>query len=152
MKVEEGLGSKQTSWIGLVEGIGFVGSTRVSGVTVVMRSMSQSRSDTLGLASEAVMSLAPTSQCTTLCLEVCHADGWKSGCSMVFRVIMMNFMDRDGGVDNRRLDGLLLNNWLDSLEIFSKRERKWVKSSYLMNVVMDMLPSDGRGGRAGFLG
>jgi hypothetical protein len=34
---------------------------------------------------------------------------------MVGSLVMVNLMDGDGGVDNVGLDGLLLNNGLDSL-------------------------------------
>ena len=31
-------------------------------------------------------------------------------------LVLMDFVDRYGGVNNRGLDSLLLNNWLDGLE------------------------------------
>lgn len=35
----------------------------------------------------------------------------------MFRLVVVNFVNRDGGVDNRWLDSLLLDNWLDGLQI-----------------------------------
>lgn len=36
---------------------------------------------------------------------------------MVLRLVVVNFMDRDGSVDNRWLDSLLLDDWLDGLQV-----------------------------------
>lgn len=35
-------------------------------------------------------------------------------------LVLVNFMDGDRGMDNRRLDGLLLDNGLDGLQGISK--------------------------------
>lgn len=37
---------------------------------------------------------------------------------MVLRLILVNLMNRDGSVDNRRLDCLFLDDWLNSLESY----------------------------------
>lgn len=36
---------------------------------------------------------------------------------MVLGLILVNFMDGDGSVDDRWLNGLFLNDWLDGLDI-----------------------------------
>jgi hypothetical protein len=53
----------------------------------------------------------------------------------MFRLILMNFVNRNGSVNDRWLDGLLLHNRLD----------------ILVNVVVHMLACDGGGGRGRML-
>lgn len=67
--------------------------------------------DTLKL----VVALLAAGESTALGLELLHGHGWESSSLMVGSLVMVNLMDGDGGVDNVGLDGLLLNNGLDSL-------------------------------------
>lgn len=65
------------------------------------------------LTLETVVTLLTAGQAATLLLEVCHADGRESGGGVVLRLILVDLVDGDGRVDNGRLDGLLLDDWLD---------------------------------------
>ena len=60
-----------------------------------------------------VVTLLAAGETTTLLLEVGHADGRESGGGVVLGLILVDLVDGNGGVDNRRLDGLLLDDWLD---------------------------------------
>lgn len=80
-----------------------------------------------GLTLEAVVTLLAASQDTTLLLKVGHGDGGKSRGSVVLGGIVVNLVDGDGGVDNMRLNGLLVDNRLDGL----------------VDVVVDVLTADG---------
>jgi len=68
------------------------------------------------LTLETVVTLFTTGQATTLLLEICHADSRESAGRMVFGLVLVDLVDGNSGVDNRRLDGLLLDDWLDSPE------------------------------------
>lgn len=87
------------------------------------------------LAFEAVMSLLTTSQAATLLLEVGHADGGESGGRVVLGLTVVSFVDWDGGMYDRWLNGLLLDNGLDGL----------------VHMVVDVLSSDDRGSGVAFL-
>lgn len=69
----------------------------------------------LGDTLELVVALLATSKGTTLGLELLHGHGWESSSLMVGSLVMVNLMDRDGGVYDVGLDGLLLDNGLDGL-------------------------------------
>lgn len=83
--------------------------------------------DSAGLTLEAIVTLLAAGQDTTLLLKVGHGDGGKSRGSVVLGGVVVNLVDGDGGVDNVRLDGLLVDNGLDGL----------------VDVVMDVLTADG---------
>lgn len=89
--------------------------------------------DSAGLTLEAVVTLLAASQDTTLLLEVGHGDGRKSRGAVVLGSVVVDLVDRDGGVDNVRLDGLLVDNGLDGL----------------VDVVVDVLTADSGGNRLG---
>ena len=71
---------------------------------------------------------------------------------MVLGLVVVNLVDGYGGVDDRGLDGLLLDDGLNGL-------RRWLVShidlkgcTYLMNVMVDMLACNNRGHRVGLSG
>jgi len=80
-----------------------------------------------GLTLEAIVTLLAAGQDTTLLLKVGHGDGRKSRGSVVLGGVVVNLVNGDGGVDNVRLDGLLVDNGLDGL----------------VDVVVDVLTADG---------
>lgn len=80
-----------------------------------------------GLTLEAIVALLTASQDTTLLLKVGHGDGRKGRGGVVLSSVVVNLVDRDGGVDNVRLDGLLVDDGLDGL----------------VDVVVDVLTADG---------
>ena len=90
----------------------------------------------LWLTLETVVPLLTTSQNTTLLLEVLKADGWKSASGVVLSRVVVNLVNRNSGVSDVRLDGLLVDNWLDGL----------------VDVVVNVLASKGWGGGASLLG
>ena len=92
--------------------------------------------DTLKL----VVALLAAGESTALGLELLHGHGWESSSLMVGSLVMVNLMDGDGGVDNVGLDGLLLNNGLDSLvDVLNDVSVWWGIDVLLFNL---------RGGRA----
>jgi len=99
-------------------------------------STSESSANGFWLASESIGSLLATREVATLILEFAHADSWELSGSVVLGFVLVNFMDRDGGVDNAWLDSLLVYDWLDGL----------------VYVMVDVLTSNGRGGRLCVLG
>jgi hypothetical protein len=86
-----------------------------------------------GLTLEAIVALLTASQDTALLLEVGHRDGGKSRGGVVLGSVVVNLVDGDGGVDNVRLNGLLVDNGLDGL----------------VDVVVDVLTADGGGNGLG---
>lgn len=82
------------------------------------------------LAAESIGALLTATKVSTLALELVHGDTRKLGSSVVLRLVLVDFVDWDGGVNNRWLDSLLLDNWLD----------------VLVHVVVDMLACNGRVG------
>ena len=83
--------------------------------------------DGAGLTLETVVTLLAASQDTTLLLKVGHGDGRKSRGAVVLSGVVVNLVDGDSGVDNVRLDGLLVDDGLDGL----------------VDVVVDVLTADG---------
>ena len=77
---------------------------------------SKSAANCSWLTLETVVTLLAAGQAPALLLEVGHAHGGESGGCVVLRLVVVDFVDRDGGVDDRWLDSLLLDDWLDSLE------------------------------------
>jgi hypothetical protein len=69
-------------------------------------------------------------------LEIVYSDSRESRSSVVLGLVLVDFVDRNGGVDNGWLDSLLLHNWLDGL----------------VDVVMDVLTCNSVVGSGGMLG
>jgi len=80
-----------------------------------------------GLALEGISALLTASERSTLTIELIHSHSWERGSSVVLGLVLVNFMHRLGGVYNGRLDGILLDDWLD----------------VLVNVVVDMFAGNG---------
>jgi hypothetical protein len=78
-------------------------------------STSESSTNSLWLAAESIRALLAAGEGTSLALELIHGDGRESGSSVVLSLVLVNLMDWDGGVDDRWLDSLLLDDWLDRL-------------------------------------
>lgn len=91
---------------------------------------SEGSADRLWLASESIGTLLTAGQSTALVLELGHGDGREGRSSVVLSLVLVNLVDRNGGVDDRWLDGLLLDDGLDGL----------------VDVVVDVLASNGWGG------
>lgn len=103
----------------------------VSGDTSASSSAAQGTANRAWLTLEAIIALFAAGEDTTLLLEVGHADSWKSGGGVVLGSVVVNLVDGDGGVDDSRLDDLLLDDGLDGL----------------VDVVVDVLAgNDGSGG------
>ena len=60
----------------------------------------QGTADCARLTLEAIITFLTTSQATTLLLEVGHTDSRKGRCSMVLRLVVMDFMDRNSSVND----------------------------------------------------
>jgi len=67
------------------------------------------------LALEAIRALLATRQAAALLLELVEADGRQRGGAVVLGGAVVDFVDGDSGVDDVRLNGLLLHNRLDRL-------------------------------------
>jgi len=76
---------------------------------------SESTTNGLWLTSESIRALLASSERTSLVSELVHADRWESGGRVVLSLILVNFVNWDGSVDDGWLDGLLLDDWLDGL-------------------------------------
>jgi len=87
------------------------------------------------LASERIGALLTTLERSSFCSELVHADGWERGSSVVLGLILVDFVDWNGGVHDGWLNSLLLDDWLDSL----------------VDVVVDVLASDGSSSRCSVL-
>lgn len=85
-------------------------------------------SNGLWLALESIDTLLTSTKAAPLRAELIHADSRKSRGGVMLGLVVVNLMDGDGSVDDRWLDGLLLNDGLDGL----------------VDVMMDMLASDSR--------
>jgi hypothetical protein len=81
------------------------------------------------LAVEAVHAFLAAGQDASQPPELLHGDGGEGGCGVVLGLVVVDLVDGDGVVDDRRLDGLLADDWLDDL----------------VDVVMDMLSGHRRG-------
>jgi hypothetical protein len=83
--------------------------------------------DVLGNTLESVVALLTAGKRSTLSSELRHGHG-RQGCgAVVGSLVVVNLVDRNGGVNNVGLNGLLLNDGLDGL----------------MDVVVDVLTTDG---------
>jgi hypothetical protein len=71
--------------------------------------------DILGLALEVVVALVAAVEQAALGLPVGHVDGGQRRGLVVLGLVVVRLVDRDGGVDDVRLDGLLVDYGLDGL-------------------------------------
>lgn len=69
----------------------------------------------LGLADKAVLALLAADEGAALCLELCHGHCGESRGGVVLSGVVVDLVDRNRGVGDVRLDGLLLDHGLDSL-------------------------------------
>ena len=93
------------------------GRVVVSGLVVKALSTSESADATnvLGDTLKLVIALLTTSQGSTFGLELLHGHGGQSGSLMVSGLVVVYLVNRNSGVNNAGLDGLLLDYGLDSL-------------------------------------
>jgi len=106
-------------------------------VGVMGRLVSESLSNThargatnvLGDAFELIVALFATGESSALGLELIHSHCRQSSSLVVCGLVVVNFMDRDGGVHYAGLNSLFLNNGLDGL----------------VDVVVDVLAANGGG-------
>jgi hypothetical protein len=104
-----------------------VRSLRVSqGSSSLSTCTTESRTNRLWLASKCVTALLTAVKRTSLALEFVHGDRWEGGSIVVLSLVLVYLVNWDGGVYDRRLDSLLLNNRLN----------------VLMNVVVDMFSGE----------
>ena len=89
-------------------GCGLVGKT-------LSNRHASSTADVLGHTLELIVALLTAAESSSLGLELIHSHGRQSGSLMVSSLVVVNLVDRDGGVHYAGLDGLLLNNGLDGL-------------------------------------
>jgi hypothetical protein len=117
-----------TVWSGSVVTVGTVSARllgeRCCAVGTLSTKSSPNRS---WLALESIGTLLTTTKVTTLLLELAQANCWELRSRVVLGLVLVNFVDWDSGVDNRWLDSLLLDDWLD----------------VLVNVVVNVLTGDG---------
>lgn len=69
-------------------------------------------------------------------IKLIHGDTWKLGSSVVLSLVLVNLVDGDGGMNDRGLNSLLLDDGLD----------------VLVDVVVDVLTSNGVPGGGSVLG
>lgn len=91
--------------------------------------------DGLGLTFEGVGVLLAAAEIASLALELVHGHGGQLGGGVVLWLVLVDLMDRDGGMNHGRLDGLLLDNWLNDL----------------VHMMVDVLTGNGRTGDRGVL-
>lgn len=87
---------------------------------------SKSSANRSWLAVERISALLTSSESTALLPELGHGDGREGGGSVVLGFVLVDLVDRDGGVNNGWLDGLLFDDGLD----------------VLVDVVVNVLPGD----------
>jgi hypothetical protein len=71
--------------------------------------------DVLGDSLEGIVTLLATSKSSAFGLELFHRHSRKSCGAVVGSLVVVNLVDGNGGMDNIRLDGLLLDDRLDGL-------------------------------------
>jgi len=95
--------------------VGVVGLVREALACNKTSSDASSATNVLGDTFELIVALLTSSKSSTLGLELLHGHGRQSSGVMMGRLVMVNLMDGDGGVDHVGLDGLLLDYGLDGL-------------------------------------
>ena len=92
----------------------------MSAVVVAVRASEASTggvraTDSARFTLEAVVTLLAASENTALLLKVGHADGRESRGAVVLGSVVVNLVDGDSGVNDVKLDSLLVNDGLDGL-------------------------------------
>lgn len=67
------------------------------------------------LAGKRISSLLASTELAALALELRQGHRWELARSVVLGLVLVNLVNRDGGVDNGRLNRLLLDDGLDVL-------------------------------------
>ena len=80
------------------------------------RAAAESAANCSWLSLEAIIAFFAAGQGASLLLEVGHADCGECGCGVMLSLILVDFVDRYCGVNNRGLDGFLLDDGLDGLK------------------------------------
>lgn len=83
--------------------------------SAVRATTAERTTDSLGLAFEGISALLTAAEGATLLLELGHGDGREGGGGVVFCLVVVDFVDGVGRVDDGGLDGLLLDDGLDVL-------------------------------------
>jgi len=104
-------------------------SKTASDGTRVAGAVGRNTANRAGLALETVVAFLTAGKDTTLSLELLKGDSGECRGGVVLGGVVVDLVDGDGGVDDVRLDGLLVHNGLDGL----------------VDVVVDVLASNGRG-------
>ena len=71
------------------------------------------------LTGEMLVLVGAAGQSTSLRLELIHGDSGQGGAGVVLRILVVNLVDGNGGMDGRGLDRLLLDDGLDVLDAIS---------------------------------
>jgi len=130
------VGSLASDTAGSASGAGSTSKTgAASGARVVVMTLGGPVDHALGLTLEAVVALLTAGQDTALLLKVLKTDGREGRRRVVLGGVVVGLVDRDGGVGDVRLDGLLLDDGLDGL----------------VDVVVDVLAGNGGVDRLGGL-
>merc|ERR1711900_78880 len=106
------------------------------GSSTVGTSSAESSANRTRLACEGIGTLITAREMSSLLLELVHGDSGERGGGVVLCLVLVHLMNGHSSVDDRGLNGLLLNYRLD----------------VFMDVVVDVLASNGWIGRRGVLG
>jgi len=106
------------------------------GSSTVGTSSAESSANRTRLACEGIGTLITAREVSSLLLELVHGDSGERGGGVVLCLVLVHLMNGHSSVDDRGLNGLLLNYRLD----------------VFMDVVVDVLASNGWIGRRGVLG
>jgi len=95
--------------------IAAVGALVSEGSSAISTLATESSSNRSWLSLEGIGTLLTSTEVAALGFELAHADSWELGSSVVLGLVLVDLVDWDSGVDNRWLDSLLLDDWLDVL-------------------------------------
>lgn len=103
----------------------------------------------LGLTLKPVDTLLASTEATSLRAELIHADSGESRGGVVLSLVVVDFVDGNGGVDDGWLDSLLLDDGLDGLVNWRSGRQQGSQlhlSLTELTVVVDVLAGDDGGG------
>jgi hypothetical protein len=112
-----------------------VGMTRIALACLSIHHMLEGTANVLGLTLETIVTLLTTTKNTSLLLELSHSHGRKLGSLMVLSGVVVDLVNGNGGVNNRRLDSLLVDNGLNGFMDMLRYVRRRYSSSCLEVVV-----------------